>query len=408
MVARLPHSAFDVKSVVVISYRGISRNGRSHEFELVLLPLDGGVENPRCLGAVIAAERPFWLGADPIVEAQIESVRVVDPDREPIFLRNRPAIAVPALAPTQSALAQGPAAAAGSAISSCSKAAARNKRITTKLDRSAYRLLTRFAVFSGQSSANTRNRLNRAMAVMRSAAIDHAPSRAERRNFQRVRVKIYGRFMLEDRTEHPCQVVDMSPGNVAFRADRIGEPGEKVIAYIDHIGRVEGVVTRTLDDGFAMTVIASERKKDKLAAQLTWLANKHELDLPEDRRHERVAPRNPMSMLKLVRRPPVSVPHHRPFAFRRRRRDRRQAGARHPGHARHHARPGRAPLRGRRGDRIRGRPARRDARRRVQRRRPRLTRRPRPPFREPDAVSRRHAAGVTPAGVPLSRSLRRG
>ena len=137
------------------------------------------------------------------------------------------------------------------------------------------------------------------MAVMRSAAVEAGPSRSERRNFQRVRVKIYGRFMLEDRTEHPCQVTDMSPGNVALRADRIGEPGEKVIAYIDHIGRLEGVVTRTLDDGFAMTVIASDRKRDKLAAQLTWLANKHELDLPEDRRHERVAPRNPMAMLKL-------------------------------------------------------------------------------------------------------------
>ncbi|CAN7416358.1 PilZ domain-containing protein [Aminobacter aminovorans] len=135
---------------------------------------------------------------------------------------------------------------------------------------------------------------------MRPAAIDYAPSRAERRNFQRVRVKIYGRFMLEDRTEHAGQVVDMSPGNVAFRTDRSGAPGEKVIAYIDHIGRVEGVITRTLADGFAMTVIASERKKDKLAAQLTWLANKHELDLPEDRRHERVAPRNPISALQLM------------------------------------------------------------------------------------------------------------
>jgi hypothetical protein len=134
---------------------------------------------------------------------------------------------------------------------------------------------------------------------MRSAAVEQAPTKVERRNFQRVRVKIYGRFMLEDRSEHPCQVIDMSPGNVAFRADRRGEPGEKVIAYLDHIGRVEGVVTRMLDDGFAMTVIASDRKKDKLAAQLTWLANKHELDLPEDRRHERVAPRNPMSTLQL-------------------------------------------------------------------------------------------------------------
>lgn len=125
------------------------------------------------------------------------------------------------------------------------------------------------------------------------------PSRAERRYFQRVRVKVYGRFMLEDRTEHPCQVVDMSPGDTLLRADRVGELGEKVIAYIDHIGRIEGVVTRITNDGFAMTIVASERKKDKLAAQLTWLANRHELDLPEDRRHDRVSPRNPISVLQL-------------------------------------------------------------------------------------------------------------
>jgi len=135
---------------------------------------------------------------------------------------------------------------------------------------------------------------------MASPAVDLAFSRAERRNFQRVRVKVHGRYMPEDRSEHACQVIDMSPGNVALRCDRLGAPGERVIAYLDHIGRIEGIVTRRLDDGFAMTIIASERKRDKLAAQLTWLANKHELDLPEDRRHERVAPRNPMSVLQLM------------------------------------------------------------------------------------------------------------
>ncbi len=126
------------------------------------------------------------------------------------------------------------------------------------------------------------------------------PSRAERRYFQRVRIKVYGRFMLEDRSEHPCQVIDMSPGNALLRADRAGELGERIIAYIDHIDRIEGVVTRVTDDGFAMTIVASERKKDKLAAQLTWLANKHELDLPEDRRHDRMSPRNPISVLRLA------------------------------------------------------------------------------------------------------------
>ena len=105
--------------------------------------------------------------------------------------------------------------------------------------------------------------------------------------------------MLEDRSEYPCQVIDMSPGDVAFRSDNPGQLGEKVIAYLDHIGRIEGVVTRRLDGGFAMTILASERKRDKLAAQLTWLANKHELDLPEDRRHERVSPRNPMSVVHM-------------------------------------------------------------------------------------------------------------
>jgi hypothetical protein len=138
------------------------------------------------------------------------------------------------------------------------------------------------------------------MASLHSAAAQVTASRAERRNFQRVRVKLYGRFMLEDRSEHACQVLDMSPGNVALRAERAGVLGEKVIAYIDHIGRIEGVVTRQFDGGFALNLIASERKRDKLAAQLTWLANKHELDLPEDRRHERVAPRNPVSVLQLA------------------------------------------------------------------------------------------------------------
>ncbi len=141
---------------------------------------------------------------------------------------------------------------------------------------------------------------NGVQAVMNSAANVQTPSQSERRSFQRVRIKVYGRFMLEDRSEHPCQVIEMSPGNMALRTDRIGEPGERVIAYIDHIGRVEGVIVRTFQSGFAMTVLASERKREKLAAQLTWLANRHELDLPEDRRHERVAPRNPISVLHLL------------------------------------------------------------------------------------------------------------
>lgn len=99
LVARLIHGVFQQKSVVVIAYEGLSRSGRTNNFELLVLPLDGGVDNPRCLGVITAAEKPFWLGADPITDALIDSIRVVDPEKEPVFLKNRPAITVPPLAP---------------------------------------------------------------------------------------------------------------------------------------------------------------------------------------------------------------------------------------------------------------------------------------------------------------------
>ena len=126
-----------------------------------------------------------------------------------------------------------------------------------------------------------------------------APSTEERRRFQRVKVQLLGRYMLADRREFPCQVINMSPGGLALLAPGIGNLSERVVAYLDHIGRVEGKITRLLDNGFAMTVGATPRKRDKLAAQLTWLANRQILNLPEDRRHDRIVPRNPMSVLRL-------------------------------------------------------------------------------------------------------------
>lgn len=121
----------------------------------------------------------------------------------------------------------------------------------------------------------------------------------ERRRFQRVNVDLSGRYMLADKNEYGCFVVNMSPGGALMNAPQHGEVGEHVIAYIDHIGRLEGKIARTFESGFAMTIEASIRKRDKLAAQLTWLANRHALNLPEDRRHERILPKNPDSQISL-------------------------------------------------------------------------------------------------------------
>jgi len=125
------------------------------------------------------------------------------------------------------------------------------------------------------------------------------PAAEERRRFQRVKVHLLGRYMLPDRREFPCQIINMSPGGLALLAPGIGNVGDRVIAYFDHIGRVEGRITRIIDNGFAMTIGATAGKRDKLAAQLTWLANRDILNLPEDRRRDRIVPRNPIAMLTL-------------------------------------------------------------------------------------------------------------
>lgn len=125
------------------------------------------------------------------------------------------------------------------------------------------------------------------------------PLNQERRRHQRVRVDLLGRLMLENRQEYPCRIINMSPGGMAVMAETPGKMGERVIAYVDHLGRLEGKIAREFEGGFAVSIGATPRKREKLAAQLTWLANRQILNLPEDRRHGRIVPRNPMGRLIL-------------------------------------------------------------------------------------------------------------
>lgn len=122
---------------------------------------------------------------------------------------------------------------------------------------------------------------------------------SDQRNFQRVSVNLSGRLMTANHDEYECTVLDMSPGDAHFTCAARPRMGERIIAYIDHLGRIEGNVALLNDSGFAIQLTATDRKREKLAAQLTWIANKHELGLPEDRRHDRLTPRNTRTELTL-------------------------------------------------------------------------------------------------------------
>lgn len=116
---------------------------------------------------------------------------------------------------------------------------------------------------------------------------------AEKRNVPRVKISIGGRFMQEDRSEHGCTAVEASVQAMGIETDATCRIGERIVGYFYTVGRVEGRVIRLTDNGFIFDMSTTTMKRDRLASQITWLANRDILNLPEDRRHDRVVPRDP-------------------------------------------------------------------------------------------------------------------
>jgi len=124
----------------------------------------------------------------------------------------------------------------------------------------------------------------------------------DRRRHKRIAVELLGRFMRENKQEHPCKLIDISAGGAAIRpmsAIPVGA-GERVVAFFDHIGGIEGTVVREFDGGVAFKLVATQHKREKLAAMLTWLANRSELDGAEERRHDRIVPKSGRQQLQLA------------------------------------------------------------------------------------------------------------
>jgi hypothetical protein len=121
------------------------------------------------------------------------------------------------------------------------------------------------------SIATGRRRESKEHSAMGAAAWSVAePAKAEdQRRHQRVKVRLAGRFMRSDRLEFDCVSIDASPGGIAFSSDARVQPGERIVAYLNQIGRIEGKVARTFAGGFAVQMSLPPAKRDRLADQLT-------------------------------------------------------------------------------------------------------------------------------------------
>ncbi len=88
--------------------------------------------------------------------------------------------------------------------------------------------------------------------------------------------------------EFEAETIDVCAGGLRISFSDTLDVGDRLVLYLDEIGRVEGTVKRALRNlGYAIEFNAPPRKREKIADQLTWLINRDALNLEEDRVAER-------------------------------------------------------------------------------------------------------------------------
>lgn len=93
-------------------------------------------------------------------------------------------------------------------------------------------------------------------------------SSQERRRQSRARLNLHVRFLLQDGSENAGIVDDISIGGMNIVSNVAAEEGSVIIAYVEDLGRLEGVVARVDDRGIAVRLVLSPLRREKLQERL--------------------------------------------------------------------------------------------------------------------------------------------
>jgi len=118
------------------------------------------------------------------------------------------------------------------------------------------------------------------------SGVQSGKSPSERRRHRRTPMKLNVRFLLQDGSEHNGMVQDISIGGMAIKSSATPPEGTVVIAYVQDLGRLEGLVTRIEEGVFAVRLTLSALRRDKLEERL---GSGRKSTGAEGRRHEREA-----------------------------------------------------------------------------------------------------------------------
>lgn len=110
---------------------------------------------------------------------------------------------------------------------------------------------------------------------------------------------LFGRFMLPDMSEHPCQVQAITIDGATFITGHVPPVGQTIVAYLEEVGRIEATSAEATPGGFRVTFALTGARRERLESRLRWLSQKTNGDGAEDRRHTRFEPRDSRSQITL-------------------------------------------------------------------------------------------------------------
>lgn len=110
---------------------------------------------------------------------------------------------------------------------------------------------------------------------------------------------IFGRFMLPDMSEHACQVSQLTAEGAVFITTIVPETDSQIVAYIDEIGRVEGISGEVVPGGFRIAFSHTGQRKQRFASRLSGRSSKNRTVGTDLRRHARQLPQDNQSFVAL-------------------------------------------------------------------------------------------------------------
>ena len=93
------------------------------------------------------------------------------------------------------------------------------------------------------------------------------------------------------------RAVSVSPTELVLAGPVPALVGDKVSCYFQGLGIMSGEVTRSVPNGFAVYVEATDEQRAKYAATITWLKRRQQQAIPDYRSSKRILPRQPRSTL---------------------------------------------------------------------------------------------------------------